>query len=282
MEDWERFQGFRRFVPPSRFAQEFLFFSDALGLMDGSELHIRREKFNNYIVMLVADGTLHVEQHGQHLALGGGQGVLLHLEPFHEYYSDEADPCTILWMHINGKGCPPLMAELQKLSPFPAVIDAEAVYPLFADCFDALLRHAEHPELVISAAIYQTILTIMGRQMHGPDNLAVVPRELFLGRVDAFINEHICEPISLDTLAGAVNMSKYYFCRRFKEESGLTPMQYVVRKKVDASKYFLQYTAESIQLIAERFSFTDQSHYAKLFKRHTGMSPKAYRNKGQN
>lgn len=281
MEGWERFRGFQRFVPPSGFAQEFLFFSDGYGLLDDPAFHIRREKFNNYILMLVTDGLLHVHQFGKHLTLGKGQAVVLHLEPPHEYYPDKEEPCTILFLHMSGRGCPPLMGELERLAPFPAVFGGEPLYPLLAGCFDAVQARDGSAELTVSQTIYSVMLTLLSQNMRGAEPLSVVPRELFLNRVDAYIGDHICDSIPLDALAGAVNMSKYYFCRRFKEESGVTPMQYVVKKKVDASKYFLQYTGESIQMVAERFGFTDQSHYAKQFKRFTGMTPRAYRGKGQ-
>ena len=87
MKDLKNYSGFLRFVPPSDFAQEYLFFSDAMGYLDEPGLHIRREKFNNNIIMAVCSGTLHVHQNGKHFELGPGRGILLNLEPWHEYYS---------------------------------------------------------------------------------------------------------------------------------------------------------------------------------------------------
>lgn len=280
METLERYRDFLRFVPPSEFAQEYLFFSDAMGYLDEPELHIRREKFHNYIIMVVCSGTLHVVQNGRHFELGQGRGILLNLEPAHEYYSDPDDPCVLLFSHINGKGCSALMAEVEALSSLPVEFDGERMAGILTGCFDAVMERKENVEIAISKALYEAVMEIVGRQLREIP-AGIPPERVFVNRVSDYIGDHICERIGLEELAQNVNMSKYHFCRRFKEETGLTPMQYVVMKKVDASKYFLQYTGDPVQLIAERFGFTDQSHYARLFRRFAGMAPLAYRKKGQ-
>lgn len=281
MKDLKNYSGFLRFVPPSDFAQEYLFFSDAMGYLDEPGLHIRREKFNNNIIMVVCSGTLHVHQNGKHFKLGSGRGILLNLEPLHEYYSDPDDPCVILFSHLNGKGCSSLMEEVKALSSLPAEFNGEQMMEILTGCFDAVMKREENVEIAISKALYSAMMEIVGQQLQGTP-AGVLPEQIFVNRIGDYVNDHVCERITLEELAKSVNMSKYHFCRRFKEETGLTPMQYVMRRKVDASKYFLQYTGDAVQLIAERFGFTDQSHYARLFRSFTGMTPRVYRRKGQN
>ena len=281
MKDLKNYSGFLRVVPPSDFAQEYLFFSDAMGYLDEPGLHIRREKFNNNIIMVVCSGTLHVHQNGKHFELGPGRGILLNLEPRHEYYSDPDDPCIILFSHLNGKGCSALMEEIKALSSLPVEFNGEQIMGILTGCFDAVMKREENAEIAISKALYSAMMEIVSQQLQGT-SAGVLPEQIFVNRIGDYVNDHVCEHITLEELSKSVNMSKYHFCRRFKEETGLTPMQYVMRRKVDASKYFLQYTGDAVQLIAERFGFTDQSHYARLFRRFTGMTPRAYRRKGQN
>jgi AraC-like DNA-binding protein len=280
MKDLKNYSGFLRFVPPSDFAQEYLFFSDAMGYLDEPGLHIRREKFNNNIIMVVCSGILHVHQNGKHFRLGQGKGILLNLEPLHEYYSDPDDPCVIIFSHLNGKGCSSLMKEVEALSSLPVEFNGEQMIEILTGCFSAVMKREENVEIAISKALYSAMMEIVGQQLQGIP-AGVLPEQVFVNRIGDYVNDHVCEHITLEELAKSVNMSKYHFCRRFKEETGLTPMQYVIRRKVDASKYFLQYTGDAVQLIAERFGFTDQSHYARLFRRFTGMTPRAYRRKGQ-
>lgn len=281
MESTEKVKSFLRFVPPSDFAQEYLFFSDAMGYLNEPGLHIKREKFNNNIIMVVCSGTLHVRQNGKYFVLRPGRGILFNLEPWHEYYSDPDDPCTIVFTHFNGKGCAALIEEVGILSSLPVEFDGERMAAILIHCFEAVIKREENVEITISKALYTAIMEIVGRYLQDAP-ADVSPGQAFVNRVGDYINDHICEHITLEELARNVNMSKYHFCRRFKEESGISPMQYVMRRKIDASKYFLQYTGDAIQFVAERFAFTDQSHYAKLFRRFTGMSPGAYRRKGQN
>lgn len=281
MKNMECYHDFLRFVPPSEFAQEYLFFSDAMGYMEEPNLHIRRENFNNNLIMIVCSGTLRLNQNGKAFALRQGQGVFLNLEPFHEYYSDPEDPCTIIFTHINGKGCSALVEEIKALTSLPVVFNGERMKKILTGCFDTIIQKDDNVEIAVSKALYSAMMEIVEM------NLEEMPagglqEQVFVNKVSDYINDHICDHIELAELAKSVNMSKYHFCRRYREETGFTPMQAVMRKKVDASKYFLQYTGNPIGLIAERFGFTDQSHYARLFRRYTGMSPLAYRKKGQN
>jgi len=280
MVDLQPCRGFLRYVPPSEFAQEYLFFSDAMGCLDEPGLHIRREKFNNNIIMVVCSGVLHVCQNGKRFRLAAGRGILMNLEPWHEYYSDPDNPCVLLFSHLSGKGCSSLMEEVEALSSLPAEFDGSRVAEILAGCFGAVMRREENVEIAISKALYSAVMEIIGHFLQGKA-VGVLPEHLFVNRVGDYINDHICDSITLEELAESVRMSKFHFCRRFKEETGMTPMRYVMRRKVDASKYFLQYTGDSIQLISERFGFTDQSHYARLFRQFTGMTPLAYRKKGQ-
>ena len=151
---------------------------------------------------------------------------------------------------------------------------------LLLDCFDAVLEEREHAEVAVSKALYGMLMEIVGLGLRKETADGEADTD-FLRRVDDYIDERIRGHVTLEELAGSVNLSKYHFCRTFKERTGVSPMQYVVRKKIDASKYFLQYTAEPVQSIASRFGFTDQSHYARQFRRITGLSPRAYRKKGQ-
>ena len=60
---------FRGFKAPSKFAQEFLFFTDGLGHLKSENFFIDRVGFNNNLVMHVLSGKLHVEQNGHFIFL---------------------------------------------------------------------------------------------------------------------------------------------------------------------------------------------------------------------
>ena len=63
-----------------------------------------------------------------------------------------------------------------------------------------------------------------------------------------------------------------------KRKFGKTPYQYYLDVKINLAKHMLSTSQSSVEDIAARLCFTDRTHFSKLFKRETGLSPAQYRN----
>jgi AraC-like DNA-binding protein len=92
-----------------------------------------------------------------------------------------------------------------------------------------------------------------------------------------FINQNLQLPLSTDTIAQSIHMSKYYMCRRFKEETGITIGSYIKMQRVYLAKKKLEETDEPISSIALDCGFGDIAHFSKLFKTVVKQTPSAYR-----
>lgn len=99
-----------------------------------------------------------------------------------------------------------------------------------------------------------------------------------LQRVVDYIHEHLDQDLTLATLAAIARMSPSYFSRLFKQSTGLSPHQYVIRCRIDRAKQLLRQGKLRIAEIAYRLGFTHQSHFSHHFKRLVGSSPKAFLN----
>ncbi len=93
-----------------------------------------------------------------------------------------------------------------------------------------------------------------------------------------YIQDHLAEEICLDELAGYLGLSRYYFCRLFKQSTGLSPYQYVIQCRVERAKYLLRRGGLSLGDVALACGFTHQSHLHRHFKRLTGVTPKRFVN----
>ncbi len=92
-----------------------------------------------------------------------------------------------------------------------------------------------------------------------------------------YINEHLTEKISLDTLAQKIHISKYHLCRRFKEETGMSVFTYLKSQRISMAKELLSKTDMPITYIALETGFGDISCFTKCFKAETGITPSEYR-----
>ncbi len=91
------------------------------------------------------------------------------------------------------------------------------------------------------------------------------------------MNQNLQEDISLDDVAGAINLSPTYFSRLFSNEMNMTYIEYLTMIRVEESKKYLVDTKHSISDIALRMGFSDQSYFSKVFKKVEGITPGKYR-----
>ena len=92
-----------------------------------------------------------------------------------------------------------------------------------------------------------------------------------------FVLRHYDQPIEVTQLAELAHLSVSQFDRRFKRLYQMTPMQYVLRVRVNAASEALTTSDRSIAEIALACGFYDQSHFTKQFRRQFAQTPTAYR-----
>ncbi|GMK38651.1 hypothetical protein PCCS19_17050 [Paenibacillus sp. CCS19] len=91
------------------------------------------------------------------------------------------------------------------------------------------------------------------------------------------INQHYKEPLLLDDIAKRFYISKGHLCRVFKDVSGFGFSQYINITRIREAEHLLRSTDWSITRISEQCGFENFSHFGRVFKKMTGMSPREYR-----
>lgn len=92
-----------------------------------------------------------------------------------------------------------------------------------------------------------------------------------------YIYAHIKERITIEDLADELGVSASYLSRLFKKETGDSVSAYIRKQKIEIAKNLLQYSEYSMIDIANRLSFSSQSHFIQQFREYVGMTPKKYR-----
>jgi len=101
----------------------------------------------------------------------------------------------------------------------------------------------------------------------------------FMEKAISYINENIASELKIDEICRAVNMSKYYFCRKFKEHIGITVMEYILKTRLALAKNDLKKTKASVSEISEKYGFSSTSYFCRVFKEECMDTPLAYRKK---
>lgn len=91
------------------------------------------------------------------------------------------------------------------------------------------------------------------------------------------LDEKHTEPVSLDSLAGGIGLSKGYLCRAFKRHVGITVVDYLTQRRIESSMQALRGSDDKILAIALASGFSDLSHFNRTFKSRVGVPPSVYR-----
>jgi YesN/AraC family two-component response regulator len=95
------------------------------------------------------------------------------------------------------------------------------------------------------------------------------------------IQHHYWDHLSLSRLAREVGMSRSRLSHRFSHVVGLPLRTYLLRVRLERGRELLATSAVSISEVAQTVGFTDLPRFDKLFKRHTGLTPSAYRSRSR-
>ncbi|MFD2444447.1 AraC family transcriptional regulator [Bacillus sp. CGMCC 1.16607] len=92
-----------------------------------------------------------------------------------------------------------------------------------------------------------------------------------------FIHQEILNELILAKISEHVGVHPSYLSKVFKKSVGVSISEFITRKRVEESKYFLLHSTSSLSDISLLFGFCNQSYYSALFKKYTGITPKQFR-----
>lgn len=95
--------------------------------------------------------------------------------------------------------------------------------------------------------------------------------------VKRYIDIHFKESLTLEQLSTEAHMNKYYLSHAFKREYGISPINYLISRRIDESKYLLTETDLSLSQIAQLLGFSSLSYFSQVFRKANGCSPMEFR-----
>ncbi len=103
------------------------------------------------------------------------------------------------------------------------------------------------------------------------------PRGSTLDPVLAWLRADLARDRTLDDIAAHAGVSTRTLVRRFRDQTGTTPLQWLHRARIRQAQHLLESTRHSVERIGEQVGFGSATAFRDRFKRTTGVSPQAYR-----
>lgn len=137
---------------------------------------------------------------------------------------------------------------------------------------------SKEKDLIASLALKELLIRLS--QTQARDMMEKTYKELAAGNrmahVVEYIKKNIREIISLEDLASQACMSKAHFIRTFKQDLGLTPMEFVLHERLKLAKQFLNIGGFQIQEVCYMSGFRNITYFIRAFKQEFGLTPKVF------
>lgn len=98
-----------------------------------------------------------------------------------------------------------------------------------------------------------------------------------LRRITEYVEAHLDTSIEVADLAGLVGLSPGHFHRALRATLGMTPLELINRRRIERAQHLLATEGTPIVALALRVGFASTSHFSRIFRRVTGVSPSEYR-----
>lgn len=255
------------------------------GVFDSSVLRGNKTRSSGRRVVNYELELFHREGGVSHVAEGAyptRRGMLLCAKPGQIRYSDFPVRCSYIRLQ------PQKDSEVDRLlaaAPDCLYIEdenaVEELMGLFSGLCSILIGTAPAREELIALranAVLLDILYRLGRFWQGSSDAAVkTPIHRIAADAYEYLNENYTKDCSLKTVAAALHVSPNYLHAVFLREIGVTPFAYITDKRIRRAKRLIAAGESSMAEIADAVGFCSQSHFNKVFKEQTGMTPALYR-----
>ncbi len=223
-----------------------------------------------HLIYLVKNHGTFITSTGQ-VTLYPGEALLLPPNKKHGYHIYETDGAVYYWLHFDGTVAEAYLSQLALTCETVHTIGLSARLPRLFDSINEELQSQLPHYTEICAGLLRQILSIIAQKTGFSEQARTIQT------VIRAIGRDFRENIPLEEYAKNCGYSKYHFIRLFKEATGQTPIVYRNILRIENARTLIEQTPYTLQEISDSLGFSDPSYFSKIFKKHTGKSPKAYR-----
>ncbi len=195
----------------------------------------------------------------------------------HSYFLPAASAeWSFFWIMLHHPYVVGRIAQRQRSSG--PILMAEPNSPLVLRALD-LFAFACQPTLQDAIAREQAIFAFFWEHERAAwrRNAPEDDSELLLDDVRRYVLDALSRPIPIDELARLKGMSRSHFSHHFKRTTGLAPVQFIQRVRLEEATRLLLHTNQPVAAIAQTTGFANANHFCKVFRQRFHLSPGAFR-----
>ena len=230
--------------------------------------------WERYNFEYVISGKGYIETRDKTLPVGKGDLYFLNKLQQHTYYADKQAPYEKLFIVVEGS-LADKMLEAHGVTESALVVHADA-----RALFEQIIALSDrHEGQFIDAEAYTEISSILLKLIQlvkPPDFNTTAMDEHPATIIKNYIDYNIYDKITLAEIADTVHLSVSQTERIFKAKYGVSPVRYMLDKKLEVAKHLFITTYLNVTEVSKRLAFSDIKYFSRLFKAKFGQSPSRY------
>ena len=245
---------------------------------DHPTLMHRHEDIAEILLILQGGGLYTVDLRRYEVA--AGDVVLCTTGALHDEFPQAGEPYHTLCIGIGNLGLPGLAPGSFLDSRFSPMFHRPEQFRDLRQIFCQIDRYGAERQngcQILCQYLMLASLELVKQMVRGRRAEDETPEESVFRQVARFIDRHYAEDITIERLVREFYISPYHLSHMFKQKTGYSVKQYLLRRRLGEAQIRLAMTQDSIQTIAEESGFADASYFSRIFFKHIGLTPTEYR-----
>lgn len=240
---------------------------------------------NSYVLHFVKSGKGILEIGRRKYNINAGEMFFIPMNQEAWYQADEKEPWTYMWVGFVGyKANECIMnSGFSAKNPVRRVECGEEIYRYIDAMLEAhqLSFADEMKRNGLLMCFFSSLINDFKKQSPGTSIPLPYPGSVYVKHAVEYITQNYDKRIKINELADYIGVNRSYLTCSFKKAMGCSPQVYLVNLRMDKARSLLTKTDIPINAVASAVGYTDQLAFSKIFKQHFGLSPKAYREQGE-
>ena len=202
-----------------------------------------------------------------------GMGFIFRLNEVVEYGPDKSDPWEYYWITMMGEDCLKyhelIQADERGVFHHDLADKLRAFYAMSAAIDSPEFEHLRHDALVkIALSFHQT------------NTAPLSTGENYVRLAKQIIENRMSESLKIQEIADELHINRCYLRDVFQKHEGMSPLQYMKKRKMEHACLLLRETEHPIKAISYSVGYTDPLHFSREFRKEMALSPSEYRERG--
>lgn len=234
---------------------------------------------NCYVMHIITKGKGALSINNESYELGEGDIFIIKPNTKISYKQETKNPWEYIWFEFYGGVAKKIISCIDaKENLIIKTTKLETIKHLFKSAVNKLSDCYKNSEsILIDSTLLNMFSLILSEQTNLKECKELTKKEIKVSEIISFIESNYSNSdLTIKSIADKFYFTQSYFTRLFKETTGVTPIQFIIKIRMTKACELLSHKSFTIAQIAENVGFKNQFYFSKEFKKYYGITPSQY------